>query len=51
MYLACYTQSEIAEEIELSQQAVDKELKLLLQMENVPKVVKLSAEYNVHNPA
>jgi predicted transcriptional regulator len=45
MWLACYTQEEIAEAIGLDQSFVSKQTKELCQTENFPKSIKLSAEY------
>ena len=39
------TQDEIAEAVNMTQQAIDKRLKELQLLENFPKVVKLSALY------
>ena len=45
MWMASYTQDEIAEAVNMTQQAIDKRLKELQLLENFPKVVKLSALY------
>ena len=45
MWLASYTQDEIAEAVKMTQQAIDKRLKELQLLENFPKVVKLAATY------
>jgi hypothetical protein len=41
-----HTQDEIAEAVNMTQQAIDKRLKELQLLENFPKVVKLSALYD-----
>ena len=46
MWLSCHTQDEIAEAVNMTQQAIDKRLKELQLLENFPKVVKLSALYD-----
>lgn len=45
MWLACYTQQEIADDVGVSQSEVDRETKDLPKLENFPKRVKLHAEY------
>jgi ParB-like chromosome segregation protein Spo0J len=46
MWLACYTQEEIAEAVGQSQQAIAKELELLPQTESLPKVVQLAISHS-----
>ena len=45
MWLACYTQQEIADEVGVSQTEVDRETKELPNLANLPKRVKLHALY------
>ena len=45
MWLACAGETEIASATELTQQAVNKELKVLQQLEGLPKVVQLAAHH------
>ena len=45
MYLSCYTQDEIAEAVNMNQKTVDNRLEVLVNMEKLPKLLKLSALY------
>ena len=45
MWMASYTQDEIAEAVNMKQQTLSDRLKLLPNLENFPKSVKLSALY------
>lgn len=46
MWLACYTQEEIAEELNQTQQAIAKSFESLQLLESLPKVVKNLALFN-----
>ena len=46
MWLACYTQEEIADEVNQTQQAIAKTFETLQLLESFPKVVKNFAEFN-----
>ena len=45
MWMACYTQEEIAEAVKMAQQTIADRLKVLPNLESFPKSVKLSALY------
>ena len=46
MWLACFSQEEIGEEVNLTHQAIDNEIKTLQVLENFPKLAKNFAEFN-----
>jgi hypothetical protein len=45
MWLACYTQEEIANMVKLSQMEISREIELINNLETFPKSLKLSAQY------
>ena len=46
MYLACYTQEEIAEDLEVDQKTVGNEIEVIGKMETLPKFLKVNAAFN-----
>ena len=46
MWLACYTQEEIAQEVNQPRVTIDKAMESLLLLANFPKVTKNLAEFN-----